>query len=246
MWLWVLGVAFAHKPWVAGPDQYRSPDSALFVDELDVSIALYGELSCAAPALWVSFEAEPGERLFVQLGLPELTRQQDWRPSVAVIAAGLPAPDVALPFELPAGLGAWVFPTDAVDQPEPFFEPFSGTSSWILTTETVELPGGPGYVVAWDPAGLVGKLWVATGDRESFTTEDFERILPLMDEIRAFHEVEGEQSGPMVGCPAAAGAAGSPASGDVDDTGCGSGSAAFLLLSALPLRRRARSAASVR
>jgi hypothetical protein len=200
MWwfAFVVPTAYAHKPWVASPSEYTSATDAFVSEEPDVSIVVYAERDCAAPDLWVAGDLEAGQEWFVQLGLPQADVLAGWRPSLAVVAEGLP--EVDLGFPLPEGHGAIVF--EGAGEPAAFEEPFTGTSDWILVEERVTAPvSGRAYVVAWDPAGAAGRLWIATGERESFTSEDWERIRDLLDDVRAFHGLEGEPVPAPVACP---------------------------------------------
>jgi hypothetical protein len=107
---------------------------------------------------------------------------------------GLNDPNV--PFSIPQGMGATRFDTHAA-KPHFFHEPFTGTDSWILATQTVTLPnGGRFYVVAFDPNQQSGKLWIAIGKKEKFGLTDwlgFGRIKKL---VRQFHEVDKDSRTP--------------------------------------------------
>ena len=176
---------WAHKPFFSDGNSIR--DNAFAVADIEISIVVYHEVTCAEQALWLSFDAEPGELLFYQLGVPMLERLETYRPAIAVIAPGLP--EIDLPFAVPEGMGGRLLTTSTISNPEEFFEPFTNTSSWILTEELMALPqGGPGYVVAWHPEGLTGKLWVAVGTVEDFGHNDFERLAGINDTLQDFHE----------------------------------------------------------
>lgn len=179
--------AQAHKPTFSG--DFRGPDRAYVVEDPEISIVVYQDITCEIDQLWFSFEAEAGFPLYIQLGVPVIDRLEDYRPSVALLAPGLEAPDEALPFDLPDGLGALVFHSDDVAVPGDFFEPFTSTSSWVLVEETVDLPeDGTGYLVAWDPAGWTGKLWLATGTVEDFSDVEFTEFLYWDEAVNEFHE----------------------------------------------------------
>lgn len=190
--------ALAHQPWIAAPGQYASAEDAFPIPAIDLSLVVYDQLSCDAPSLWLSFDAVGGESLYAQLGMPMVDRQIDWRPSMAILAAGLPPAD--LPFDVPEGLGALVYDSSDVESLTVFEEPFTGTTDWILEEETVTLPAGRGYVVAWDPAGLTGKVWLATGTREEFDSDTIARVTDLLDDLRAYHELDGAPAGELVAC----------------------------------------------
>ena len=178
--------AWAHKP-AFGPG-YDSPESAYEIEDNDVSIVVYQTLSCEEPELWLTFDAVAGEELWVQLGVPEVDRLEDYRPTLVVFAPGLPALE-GLPFEAPDGLGGVVFDSAEVDAPSEFYEPFTRTSSWVWFEEWVETPeSGTGYVVAFEPDGWTGKAWVAAGTVEDFSDVDFAEMGSWDEEVNDFHE----------------------------------------------------------
>jgi hypothetical protein len=194
----IVQAAQAHKP--IFPDGTGCDQAgALPVDDVTVSQVAYTELTEACPQLWLTFDATAGQELYLQIALPQIDRYADLRPTVAVLGPGLP--EVAgLPFAVPAGYGAYVFPTDDVFEPEPFHEPFTGTDDWILKELTHTLPSaGQYYIVAYLPSGQVGKIWVAFGTKEQFGLGDFLNFGDIVARTRAFHEV----SGPGGICPIA-------------------------------------------
>ena len=179
--------ALAHQPTMSDGTAI-GPDSAIELDDIQLSRVVYHEITEDAPSLWLTFDVEEPQSLFVSLGLPLLDRLEDFRPAFAVLGPGLPT--IELPFEVPEGLGGVLFETDEVMEPAVFDEPFSRTSSWILREEYVDLPeAGTYFIVAFVPSGETGKLWVAPGDREEFDREDLPELIGVLDEVRAFHEV---------------------------------------------------------
>lgn len=185
--LFIISSVFAHQPFVVG-NAAGSPESAYVVEEPEVSIVVYAEPTCEDPTVWLTLDAEPGDEVFFQLGIPVADALDDWRPRIALVAPGLP--EVDLGFPLPEGNGARVYEPDA--EPTRFDEPFTGTSSWILVEEEVVLPeGGPAWLVAWNPDGTVARLWVAVGTIERFDDEDWARIRDLLDDVAAFHGTDG-------------------------------------------------------
>lgn len=180
---------WAHKP-LPTDGTYSDADHALRVEEIDVSQVVYYELTHEGQQLWLTFEKEAEEGLYVSLGVPVIERLEDFRPALVVLGPGLP--EIALPFETPEGFGGWIFETDGVSDPEAFHEPFTGTDSWVLLEDTVTLPGsGQHYVVAYSPLGEPGKLWVAIGTREAFGLRDVFELPATVREVREFHEVGG-------------------------------------------------------
>ena len=179
-------VAWAHQPTMSDGS---APDAstALLITDVDLSQVVYHEVTAQSPQLWLAFDLEEGQSLYFQLGLPVIERLTDYRPALALIGPGLPPAD--LPFAIPDGLGAQLFTSEQVAEPRRFDEPFSGTSSWILLTETIQVPAtGRYYLVAYDPAGQPGKVWVALGQREEFSFSDIAALQEILPQVRQFHE----------------------------------------------------------
>ena len=197
--LTVASPASAHKPSFSD-GQYSGHDRAYPVQNIDHSIVVYHEITCDNRQLWLRFSAtEAGKGLFVQLGVPAIDRLERYRPTLAVIAPGLPSPQRQLPFAIPAGMGVEVL---SAEMDRAFHEPFTATDSWILVERTLTLPSaGSGYIVAWDPEARPGKLWVAVGEKESFGLADLFRFVGWRASARAFHEVgAAPAAGPAAQC----------------------------------------------
>ena len=176
----------AHKPVSIG-GTHPTFDRALWMEDTDVSQVAYSELTETDRALWLAFEADVGTRLDLSLGVPVIDRLAGYRPGLAVLGPGLPP--IELPLEAPPDVGGVAFDT-AGTEPRFFHEPFTGTDSWILLEEAVDLPeSGTYYVVAWPPGETVGKLWVAIGLREQFGLRDVLSLPTVVRDVRAFHEV---------------------------------------------------------
>lgn len=230
--------AAAHQP--AFSADHATPDVAYEVPDEDLSIVLYQEISCEVPRVWLSYDVEPGYDLWLQLGVPVIDRLVDYRPSIAVLGAGLPA--VELPFEVPEGLGGVIFDTRDAEVGS-FYEPFTATESWVVFEEEVTIPdGGEVYVVAWHPEGQTGKLWVASGTVEDFSDVDWDEAASWGELVNDFHET-GVYSDPPAVVETTCEAESSP---DDPSGGCavmGTGASGWAVLGALGLlvRRRHRS-----
>jgi monofunctional biosynthetic peptidoglycan transglycosylase len=163
-------------------------DHAIEFQDVQISRVVYHEVTAQAPQVWITFEIEQPQELFHQIGVPVLDRLRKYRPAMALLGPGLP--DVRLPFESPSGLGGLVLDTNEIENPKEFYEPFTGTSSWILREEDVQLPkAGRYYVVAFDPDGKPGKLWAALGRKEVWGVKDMLKMPKIITEVRQFHEV---------------------------------------------------------
>jgi len=182
--------ANAHRPVGIGGDMGKDLNHAVEIEDIGVSQVIYREISSDLPELWLTFEAQAGEFLDVQLGIPEIERYQTYRPSVAVIGPGLDK--ASLPFATPENLDSVIFESET-DQVELFYEPFSDTNSWILGNLKMTLPEtGQYYVVAFHPQQQAGKLWVALGKREEFGASDMVKMPEWLSAVREFHEVGGQ------------------------------------------------------
>ena len=68
----------------------------------------------------------------------------------------------------------------------------SQTASWVLVEENVSVStAGEAYLVAWNPDGMTGKLWIATGTVEDFGPDDWDNFGMWLERVRTHHEVEG-------------------------------------------------------
>ena len=71
---------------------------------------------------------------------------------------------------------------------------FTGTDSWILRNDNVQLTRpGKYYLVACSPDGKIGKLWLSIGRREAFTLKDWLEFPSWKKKIRPFHEVDKKE-----------------------------------------------------
>ena len=180
--------AWAHRP-VFDDGTHVDAESALLIDEPNVSQVVYHEVTLDAAQLWLTLDATEGDNIYLQLGVPATDTLEDYRPVLVLLGPRLPGID--LPVEVPSGLGGVLL--ESVDAREFFDEPFTGTQSWILReSERVAPETGRYYVVAYDPDGASGKLWVSIGRAEEFGFEDIFSFADIIDKVRAFHEVSDE------------------------------------------------------
>ena len=189
---WVFlygGTAWAHKPIFAdGPTADAA--HAVPVKDVDVSMVAYHAATQQSPRVWVVFEAQKGKEIEFQLGVPRIERLKGVRPAAAVIGPGLP--QWRGEFEIPAGSGGVVFGTAGGPEPKTFYEPFTGTNSWLFEKQKLVLPEtGRYYLVGYLPGGAEGKLWLAFGFKEAYGLRDWLRLPAWIAKVRRFHEVGG-------------------------------------------------------
>lgn len=179
-------VASAHLP-IFDDGTAVDAEHALVISDIGLSQVVYHEVTEPVQPLWIALDAAAGQELYFNPGVPALDRLKDYRPAFALVGPGLPA--ATLPFDIPAGDGAEVYPTTDITDPEFFHEPFSGTDSWILFKKTVALPqSGRYYLVGYIPSGQPGKFWVAIGKREEFGAGAIATLPQDIAQVRAFHE----------------------------------------------------------
>lgn len=163
--------------------------TAYALDDVARASIGYHHATAQAPQLWFGFDGKYGDKVKVQIGVPQLERYRALRPLVAVVGPGMPAPDQPLPFTLPAGYGALIYDT-AAQSVENYTESLTGTTSWRYASEDFYLPAaGASYVVAFTPNGEDGKFWLAVGEKRSFRFVDLFTINQTTQKIRAFFEM---------------------------------------------------------
>ncbi|MFO7975562.1 MAG: hypothetical protein R6V12_13105 [Candidatus Hydrogenedentota bacterium] len=184
----VAPLAWAHQ---LVPDDGTHIDASLALEVEDVSISqvIYHTVAEEGEALWVTFSAEAGEDVYLQLGVPVIEGLEDYRPALLLLGPGLP--DIETPPGVPESMGGVLLEPEG--QPEEFYERFTGTASWILLEEDTTVPqSGQFYVVAYHPESETGKLWVSWGREEVFGLRDLVTYADVLQVVRTFHEVDDE------------------------------------------------------
>jgi len=187
--MFTCGSASAHQPIISDGSAVDAAH-AIKLKDVQVSRVVYHRVTAKAAQLWLTFDVDQPQKLRMLLGVPQIKRLSEYRPALVLLGPGLPK--AKLPFEVPGDAGGLVFDSRSSGSPRSFYEPFTGTSSWILSQQDVELPqAGQYYVVAYDPDGKPGKLWVALGTKEAFGLKDILMLPGTIAGVRAFHEMTG-------------------------------------------------------
>jgi len=187
--LLIASSALAHRP-IFPKVAPTSPETAVVVKRPEVSQVIYHEIAEGSEQVWLEFEGEAGQEIFLQIGVPVIDRLEDYRPTMALVGPGFPEADVH--FELPNGCGMEAFGTDEITEPRYFEEKFTGTDSWILKDATPTLPEtGTYHVVGYAPENEPGKLWLSIGKKEDFGLTDMGRMRDWTRKVRRFHEIDG-------------------------------------------------------
>lgn len=131
-----------------------------------ISTALYATLSGRDDVDYYAFEGRRGQRILLEITIPQIAGQELFAPEMALLGPGLG--DAVLPERVnrPSGMGAELIP--ALTGPAATFnEPFSRTSYWERQSRRITLPADGRYLVAvWHGRGEVGRYVFVIGDRE--------------------------------------------------------------------------------
>lgn len=194
--VWIFGTspALAHVPYF----EYRDfSESFPFVaDNVEQSIAVYAWLETdgiqpSTDADVYRFQISEATRVYAEVLVPVCPAYRDFLPWFLLAGPGLPPPEIALPFEIPAGDGAIIM-ENAVPGTErdTLYEPFGGKyyySGPVLDLE-IETPGV--YTLYyWDPYQMGGDYVAVIGWKEIWKPKDIVRALYYTPQIRHDQEL---------------------------------------------------------
>ena len=169
----------AHIPYLS-KDEHFDAETALPINDIHISKAIYQTLSESRPTSWIKFYGSQKEDLYVQIGVPKILDLEDFRPSLYLIKPSSPKKEVT-------SISSKFIDT-STKKPRLFHEPYSDTHSWVFGDITLKLPeDGTYYLVSIKDEIKVGKLWVAIGKEESFGISDMGRLPSTITEVRKFH-----------------------------------------------------------
>ena len=119
----VSGNSWAHR-YIPNEGAHTSADTAIPIDDINVSQVVYHTVTPDKQTIWMSFEGKSGYVAKIQNGVPYIKGLENYRPAFALLGPNLPALD-ALPFNVPEGYGGIVYTTDNIATPELFYEEFT-------------------------------------------------------------------------------------------------------------------------
>jgi hypothetical protein len=166
---------------------------------LDKSRAFYSWFETGDDIDVFVFQVTGPTRVFAQAIVPVCHGYEELLPWFAVVGPSLPVPDIPLPFELPAGYGAWVVQNEEPWTGRPaFFEPFG--DKWYFDgpvfDEVVSTPG-TWYLYYWSPYDVGGDYVAVVGLEEIWDPSDILRAIIYTPVIRKGGELHIE----CLGCP---------------------------------------------
>lgn len=134
--------AYAHKPIFEIKDlNFANPS---VVPNHIISYAIYGQLQTKQDVDFVKFNAKEKDTFFIQMTIPVIKGNEDFKPYIALIGKGIKEKAV-LPFTLPESYGAIVLPPG---QREYFYEKFTQTAYYKAQSIRGEIPESGDYYVA--------------------------------------------------------------------------------------------------
>jgi hypothetical protein len=156
--------AAAHRPYFEEKDITAAAPWPL--DDPTISTVVYATLENGSDVDYFAFEGRAGQRILLEMVIPQIVGQENFAPIMALLGPGLPAAALPAMVERPAGSGALLLPPPS-GPASTFFEPFSRTSYWERQSQRVTLPADGRYLVAvWHPEGEVGRYGFVIGDKE--------------------------------------------------------------------------------
>jgi len=157
--------ASAHRPYFEEQDIVAG--APWIIKDPTISTVVYATLESAADVDYYTFDGRQGERILMEMTIPQIEGQDNFAPTIALLGTGLGQAALPVQVERPGGaIGALVMAPPA-GPAETFFEPFSRTSYWERQSQRVTLPADGRYTVAvWHPTGETGRYGFVIGDKE--------------------------------------------------------------------------------
>ena len=159
--------AMAHQPFFEEPDSTAA--APMSVRDPEISTALYSTLDRPEDVDFFSFSVSAGQTIEIGMSIPQVEGQEEFAPSIAVIASGMDKvtdqwlPEDAAPL-LTGDRGATLIgPVKA----KIFFEPFSRTAYWQRQRQRITFAAESDvHVVVWHPQQELGRYTLVVGQRE--------------------------------------------------------------------------------
>ena len=171
--------ALAHQPYFEETD--TSETSPMRVKDPEISTALYSSLDKPGDVDFFTFSVTAGQTIEIGMTIPQIEGQENFAPTIGVIANDLDAtsvsalPAAALPLLSDLTGATLIEPTTATI----FFEPFSRTAYWQRQRRQITFPAeSEVHVVVWHAQQEVGRYTLVVGQREVLGGDfDFARKL---------------------------------------------------------------------
>lgn len=163
--LLAVAPASAHRPYFEEEDIVAAKPWQF--DDPTISTVVYAALQSASDVDYFTFAGRQGERILLEITIPQIEGQENFAPSLALLGPGLGSAALPARVERPASPAGSLLIEPPPGPAETFFEPFSRTSYWERQSQRVTLPADGRYTVAvWHPAGETGRYGFVIGDKE--------------------------------------------------------------------------------
>jgi hypothetical protein len=172
--LFLVSSVMAHAPLGSGDNE--SIDKATVISDPTKSWAIYAELHSDGDAQYYAFNITTGQKIHAMLFKSMISEESGFTPRLVIIG-----PNVTEQGTIPTYVNVTIPSGDhalVVESMEPTatYEPFSPSSFYSLSDETIDAPvEGTYYVVVYEqsstPTG--GHYGLAIGDRETYTIDEW-------------------------------------------------------------------------
>jgi len=161
-----LRTAFAHQPEF---NSYGSPtpDSAFIIEDIDLSLALFGALQDEQSIDYYRLDVPPGHELEFQLFVPFAC--ETFRPRLAFIGPDVSGPPVPQALGLPPDL---YVETQYLNQLGTYFETFDSSYYFVGPTINQIARGGTYYIAVYSTQDRPGTYMLSMGGGEEFSASD--------------------------------------------------------------------------
>lgn len=157
--------ASAHRPYFEEQDIVAS--APWTIKDPTISTVVYATLQSAADVDYYTFDGGQGQRILLEMTIPQIEGQADFAPTIALLGPGLGQAALPERVERAASATGALVMAPAPGAASTFFEPFSRTSYWERQSQRVTLPADGRYTVAvWHPSGETGRYGFVIGDKE--------------------------------------------------------------------------------
>jgi hypothetical protein len=172
--LFLVTSAMAHAPLGSGDNE--SIEKATVIPDPTKSWAIYAELHSDGDAQYYTFNITTGQKIHAMLFKSMRSEESGFAPRVVIVGPNIIEQGTIPAYvnvTIPSGLHARV--VESVE-PAATYEPFSPSSFYSLSDETIDSPvAGTYYVVVYEqsstPTG--GHYGLAIGDRETYTIDEW-------------------------------------------------------------------------
>ncbi len=171
------GAALGHVPFLEQEDY--SFDAPYIVEDVTNSKSIHAALTSPDDVDVYLIRIEEPTRIYTTTNVPFCPQFATFGVTYALTGPGLPAPESALPFDLPEGHGAVIVrdqPGSAEDRPT-WLEPFSGRQMYTAPEYAIDdAPPGDYRMVVWSERGETGNYIAVIGEAEIFNAPEIQQV----------------------------------------------------------------------